>query len=729
MTCRTLRFWGVAEAIYATLVVVLVAGYVPWKTPVVNLALLGYAGLHAISAPGLLLQTRVGYRVSVAAGILGLAAAVVTCAGLLASWAYLQAISGDFGHGASLGALLCASIVLQILGLYPALKLRALLRREVRSDLGLGPGAVRVICWMLTIPPLLALLIFCYYRIDRLDPLSNDGRAQVISYLRAALNHASRPAMPALEGLPVGKGPLYVTLWHGGQVEARVTGTGPDLKAAVRQAAEALLTSLEKPDGQGIRGRLKIDRIVGISPVLSKAAPILALSVNPGCDGLRRHVGDPLLSSLLPDDLLKEQVFGVSSLFPGIRELRIGLNGGPVLERLGSSGGRLERLHTESWVEYEGSALPVLRGNTPGPASNPEEWQKAAIAGGRFILRQLKGDGRFHYSYLPLTNEHPPGNRYSMPRHAGTIYSLALLYNHTKIDRFRRGAEEALAWLEGRIQEDCGNSEQACVVRNEFAWLGSSALALVGMLEYQRSTEDKRYEQTAGRLANFVLHMQKPNGNFYHLYDAEKDRIYPDMRRMFFSEEAALALVMAHDVLKDRRYLMAAKQALDYLTGPKYDYFLGWFIYGDDHWTCIAAEQAWPHLQSTQYLDFCQGYAHFIGRLQYRPGEWDNRDYTGHYGFGALAVPGAPVTASAAEAVIATYLLSKHHGLPDESLRTQAALALDALSRDQIRLDNSWLLPHPVFAEGGFCRSLVEREVRIDFTQHAASALICGAEM
>ena len=176
--------------------------------------------------------------------------------------------------------------------------------------------------------------------------------------------------------------------------------------------------------------------------------------------------------------------------------------------------------------------------------------------------------------------------------------------------------------------------------------------------------------------------------------------------------------------------LRAAERALDYLTGPKYEgYFLGRFIYGADHWTCIAAEEAWPRLRSRQYLDFCSGYSRFIGRLQYQPGQWNNRDFEGHYGFSALAVPGAPVAASAAEAVVSAYELSEHHGRPDAVLRRQVELALGALLRDQVRLDNAWLMPSPARARGAIRRSLVEQDVRIDFTQHAASALIRGAAL
>ena len=74
-------------------------------------------------------------------------------------------------------------------------------------------------------------------------------------------------------------------------------------------------------------------------------------------------------------------------------------------------------------------------------------------------------------------------------------------------------------------------------------------------------------------------------------------------------------------------------------------------------------------------------------------------------------------------------MLSRYHRRPDPALREQVAWTLDALVRDQIRLDNSWLMPRAAVARGGIRQSLVEQRIRIDFTQHAAAALLRGAEM
>ncbi len=715
--------------IYAVIIAWVAVVYIPWKTPLANAGLLIYAAIHGAAGPGLWLGRRWGWRLALAGGLLGLVAAVIVTSGLLASWAYLRGVFGDFGEGASLAALLFATVALQVLGLFPALQLRALLRREVRDDLGAGKGLVGAVLGLVAVPFVLAAIVFLTYRLSPVPPVSPEGRDQAIRHLRAAAEGRERPAVAALEEIDVGAGPVFVTLWRAGRKVGRVSGEGADLAEAVRRAGDALAElaeSEEIPERALKEGRIKVDRVAAAGPVASEWGPILALSINPGRDGLRRCSGDRC-RALLPDDLVADQRFGAAPLIPGIREIRLGLHTEPVLEELDGPG-RLERIRTESWVSYQGRALPVVRGNTPAPGEGPDAWREAAEAGGDFILRQIRRDGRFHYIYDPLTGRHPGGGAYSLPRHAGTVYALALISGHTGERRFRRGAERAIAWLGGQIPERCGHLEGACVARAGQAWLGSTALTVVGLLEYQRRTGDERYAGTARRLVDFIREMQRPNGDFHHLYRLDRERIDPEPRSMFYSEEAALALVMAHEVLGDQGDLDAAERALDYLTSRKYDFFLGRFIYGADHWTCIAAEEAWPRLRSPQYLEFCRGYADFMGRIQYQPGAWNNTDFTGHYGFSALMVPQAPAAAGFTEAIISAYDLSRHHGEPDPELRDQAALALNALTRDQIRPANAWLMRSPRRATGGIRRSLVESEIRIDFTQHAASALIRGSE-
>lgn len=718
-----LRFWALADTVYAVAIALIALFVIPWKTEMANIALLLYALLHGTGAPWLFKARKTGYRLSVVSGMLGLLGAVVVCAGLFSSFAYLFGIFGDLGYGTAIGALLIASLAMQILGLYPALKLKTLLGGEVRRHFDFGPKILFAIAGLWSIPPVLALVVFFFFELNPVAPLSQNAKNQTAAYMRAALDGALRPEPIALRGIPLGPGPLYATLWQRGEIMARAWSSADNLDAAVREVADRLLAKLK---GRGNQGILKIDRVVAVGKIIESPEPFMALSVNPGREGLRRRNGHPS-EILLPDDMVRDQVFGTAPLVPGIRELRLGLDTDWVWRKLGPERGPVDRVRVESFIENKGRALPVVRSNTRSDNRGPLAWRQAALSGGDFILRQLMDDGRFYYRYLPIEDARDKGRRYSLPRHAGTVYSLALLYGHTGEERFARGAKKAIEWLEAQIDKECGTEGRACVVSRGRATLGAAALTAVGMLEYERKTRDSRFRSTMRGLMEFVLMMQRKNGDFNHAFEPREDFIDTEKRTMFYSEEAALALVMAHEVLGDERYLRAAERALDYLTGPKYDYFLGRFIYGADHWTCIAAEEAWPRLKSPRYLEFCEGYAKFITRLQYAPNSWSNEDFEGHYGFGAFMVPQAPAAAGFTEAVLSTHDLKEHHGKQAPRLLAQASGALDALARDQIRPDNAWLMPNPDAALGGIRRSLVEQEIRIDFTQHAVSALIRGA--
>ncbi|MFN3196860.1 MAG: hypothetical protein ACE366_00390 [Bradymonadia bacterium] len=730
----TLKTWGVISIVHGLVMVLATWFGIPWKSPMIN-TLLIVLGLGGIVAGVLQWRGgRLGWRAGQVVASIWLVLGTLIIGGLLMSWAYLKGIYGDFGRGGAIASMLVALVAFLVIALVPTLHLRALLRKEMRLAFGAGDKikAAALIIALLPLP--VAWWAHSQHHLaPEVPALSAAGQLQAVQLLKARMQGADLPPTPDLDGAPMGPGPVYVSLWGRGELAARVGAESTDLKSALLAAADTLKDHPVLTGKRLARHTLKIDRVVAKGPVLSSAGPILALSVNPGLDGLRRAPGadelpvqlDPFVA--LPDDMIQADVFGAAPLVPGIRELRLGLDVDQVLPRLANDGAPIERLRLESWVSAGQKVLPVVRGNTPGPEPGPVAWRNAAIRGGDFVRRQIRKDNRFHYQYLPYTDHHPGGANYSIPRHAGTVYSLALLFGETGHKRFKQSAERAILWLGEQTHEGCLNDGDRCVVKGGVAMLGSTALTLVGMLEYQRRTGDTRYAEQARSLLKYVMALQQPNGEFQHKVIVGKRQIDPSYKGMFYSEEAALALVMAHKILGDDTYLAAAERALNYLTGPKYDFFLGRFVYGADHWTCIAAEEAWPTLKHDQYFDFCKGYADFIALMQYPQEGWQNADFRGHYGFGALLVPQAPAAAGFTEAIVSTYRLSRHRGAPDPELKAQMSHALDALVRDQLRFDNAWLVKRPLSAVGGFRRSLVESEVRIDFTQHALSALIRGA--
>ena len=381
--------------------------------------------------------------------------------------------------------------------------------------------------------------------------------------------------------------------------------------------------------------------------------------------------------------------------------------------------------------------LPLYRGIPARPPLTRKALHDAALSGARFLIAHLAANGRYIYEHdlTTGTQTDPKSLSYSMPRHAGTTYFMAEVYRITKEPWLREPIERAFAHLaelmaNGRCASTLpdGTAIDCIMDRGErVAALGSTALAVVALAEYQRATGDTRYMPVATKLAAFLLWMQRPDGSFRHIYDPKTRRPDDSKQELYYSGEAALALARMHVVTKDPRYAQAAERALDWLV-DWYDFFMGGFFYGEEHWTCIAAEAIWPTVKKPAYRDFCHGYGKFLREQQAEVGEHpDEDDFAGAYGFTPFLVPYNTPAGSRTEAMISAYKLGVYHGTPDADVRAQIEAALAYALGQQIRPDNDFAAVGP--ALGGVPSSPIDRSVRIDFVQHVCSAMIRAAEL
>jgi hypothetical protein len=790
---RTLRFWAVTDGVYGAAVAYMSILAVPWKTPAINVLAMFYGAAVIMGAPFLATGARWAYRLAIATSLAGLAGAVLAITGLVASWAYLRAIYGPFGAGAALVSLFIAGCVFQVLGLYPALRLRALWRSDMRAQLGDGasspPSAILVIILCVSLPAVAGATVAARYGIGAAPAIDPKAAHAALAAVRSRLEgHAFTHHLPALTSLPPGEGPLYVSLVAGGETIATSAGEGETLAAAVWEAAETLA---QNPGAvsQARAGRLRLDRTIGRAALGATSGLWLALGLDPGRDGLRSLPPDPAATKgvppspplvLLPGDLVQAQIFGATPLLPFLHELRLGADTAWLADRLAppdpppgeearpsdthedaAGGGKngvdddkgaaaagddgdasdaeapgvtpvaFERLRFESWIECPRGACRLVRGGTALDDETLPALRTAMNEAGAYIVRRQGPDGTFDYVYDPVIGESLPSS-YSLPRHAGTVYSLSQLAGFTRNPTVAAAAANGLVWMFSHVFFACGHpgADFACVREAERARLGTTALMVIAVLQYRHAMGEFRHDPLARALGGFLLAMQKSNGDFHHVYLPGKKAVdLSAAPQMFASEEAALALVMLARDLGDPAFLRAAERALDHLTGPKYDFFLGRFTFGVDSWTCMAAEAAaeLPSLRHRRYLDFCLGYSAFLTRLQFDADAPEG--FAGHYGFSPLMVPQAPATAGFSEAMGAVANLARHHGRPDSALERHLVRGLFALARDQIRPGNDHVARNPAEARGGIRRSLVESQIRIDFVQHALSALLRGVSL
>jgi hypothetical protein len=589
------------------------------------------------------------------------------------------------------------------------------------------------------LPAVTYVAVYQRYRLELPAPLPGADQQRIIGTLRAALDAAgsaqgARPAAPDAAGGLDPAGPLWVTVFLDGDPLFRTRQDQGPLSSRVQAAGRALEADpgLSRLDAAARRrARIKVDLTLARGPVLSSVPLLFAKSVDPGRDGLGLTLGQRT-AYLLPDDLLGKQLLAGHRPFFFMHEFRTGLDLPAVVDLLAE---QLEvtreqwrvsrrsyfRFRVQSFVEHNGRALPVIRGRVPVQRIDRATVRRAVLRATRYVMRQLRPDGRFEYIYYPLDDRHSPPGEYSLPRHAGTTWFLSLAYRTLKLPKIRRVARVAIDYLgQHAVPSQCEQTPYACVGNADYADLGSAALAVVAIAEYQQGTGDGRFLGLARRLGRFLLWMQKDNGDFCHQYNPTTRQKNCHDVLLYYSGEATLALAKLAQLTGDRRYARPLERALDFLTGEKYDFFLGQFFISEDHWTCIAAEAAYGVIDKDQYARFCHAFARLNRRAQVTDPRSDLR--------GALTVtpffmPHNTPAGSRTEANVGTYLLSRKRGEPLQDVRQTVLRSLRYLVDQQIRPESAYLLPAPERAVGGMMQTPVRAAVRIDYVQHAAAAM------
>jgi hypothetical protein len=612
------------------------------------------------------------------------------------------------------------------------------------------------------------LAVYAWARMPQVAPLAPARRAELVRALRAVVDTGAAPTLASAKEALRGVGaPAIVSLYDGGAAALRVVLDGD--AAPLADAARAVAADVRT------RGRIKVDLVQARAPLATRLALALAFGVEPGVDGAGVTL-DGRDVFLTADDLVAAELFGAQPLPP--TEVRAGLDGRALFGRLAHAAGvsaaewtrarkSFFRFRGDSFVESAAhdATLAAERGHAVREvAPTAANLLAAAVAGGRYLVAH-EHDGRFGYEYYTLHDQEAPlGADYSLPRHAGGAWFLAQLYARAHDVAFEAGARAALDLLATQTPPGCDGA-LACVGAPDAQRVetGAAAMALVAVSEYLAATRAHdatdveaaraRFAAWGARLAAFVRAMQRDDGGFCHFY-APATRTRDERTQVLYaSGEATYALarwaaVVADDPLGPAHAHAAddvrIARAIDALTHEYDRHFAGQFYFGEDHWTCLAGDVAWPRLDGAaraRVARFCGDFAAFLRRGQFAPDEAITRahaDFRGGYGFTPLAPPHHTPAASRTEAAISAWTMRRALGgrpdanggaNEDRALRAQIDAGVRYLLRHQLTSDDGWLMPNPTAASGGFLMSDVDRHVRIDFVQHACSALLRAAEM
>ncbi|MGD8825214.1 MAG: hypothetical protein PVI24_09555 [Myxococcales bacterium] len=680
-------------------------------------------GLLVLSAIGLFHGGRWGRFMARLASFYQLGFLAVLIGGFVASVTYLWGLYGEVGTGIAALFLLILAVLLEVMGLLPIFKLRAIGVLEHQSQrlarTGLGGAALVTIIGVAS-----CFAIYARASYDPWEPLPYEAKAALSGGVLAVLR--DEPSRLA-SAYPELSAHWVVRVYRQGRLEARIEAHG--------DAQDVLDAVGDRYQGTMRSGRIGIviDRVVGETSIETGVPLLAALSVVPGLDGITGEV-DGTRAAITPQELLLSRMLTAQTPIRFVPDFKAGVNLEQAKRRLCQHAGRkqdcevttLRRARTESWARYRGETFELYRGR-PAETHSPtaSKARSGALSAGQYVLRAQQGDGRFVYKYFPQTGKKSI-EPYDIPRHAGTTWFLLQLADRTQKPSVLRAAEKSLDWLEAQLRP-CG-SGSLCLPSGDTASLGVQALPLIAFATHANSTGSDRYASTIHQLAQVVLGLQKDDGDFDFTRDAHTGRPLPGPRAFYAAGQAALALALAGEATGNPRYLDASRRALDFMSGPYWSFFASDLFFIEEHWTCLAADEVHRLFEDPRHAELCLEIASFYRHLQHRKGATGFPDYVGGVGFSPFFPPHTTPTASRAEALIAAYRISERLGRPDAALRQGIEDAVGFLLHNQYQARDTYPFQSNL-AVGGVPWNYLDPMIRVDTVQHAGTVMLHGVSV
>jgi hypothetical protein len=478
-----------------------------------------------------------------------------------------------------------------------------------------------------------------------------------------------------------------------------------------------------------------IDLVKAVKP-LEQGVPLLdALEVRPGLDGVCEEQ-----RCLTAWQLTLSDVFSANHPLPSLPDVSYGFSTEAVRHALGSSraaAGRgidgFVRVETESFSADQSGVHRLQRTRTTPPALSAHGVEQAVAAAQHFIIDAQERDGTFRYSLNPTTGDEDKATL-NLPRQAGTAFALCELGHGPRLRRTVKRALRAFSPTEKEFGE-----VSALQDHGQYG-LGKSALPLLAMLRC-RDLAGRENDRLIGQLGRLVLELQRDNGSFYPAFDAKTRRGAGDHEILYAAGQAVLGLVLLEQHLEELKggsaeplpeastLKRAIDAAMSFYGGPYWPKPLRNFFFFEEGWHCLAARQALSSHRNDAYEQLCIDYVGSRTRFVARPSDTAEPNFVGGYGVSDLFPPRNTATAGTGEALNAAIMIKQKRGLPVEEDKAVLRDLVTFLLRAQWSESGCYACRRPQQVVGGFSQQLAAPDIRIDYVQHAMSAIGHGGKL
>ncbi len=512
----------------------------------------------------------------------------------------------------------------------------------------------------------------------------------------------------------------YVTKKGAPHAVCLQAGSSRELRAHLKR----VLTRRARPGATVV-----IDLVKAVKP-LSRRLPLIdALEVRPGLDGVCEG------SNCLPAwQLTLSDAFSENHPLPSMPEVSYGFSTEAVRKALGSpaqtAGSGIDglvRIETESFSADSNGVHRLIRTRTTPPALSAMGIQQAVTAAQRYIIDAQEADGTFRYSLDPTTGVEDKATL-NLPRQAGTTYALCELGQGARV---RTTVKRALFAFEPN--EDKSGDVSALRDGTEHG-LGKSALPLLAMLRC-RGLVGPENDRLIGQLSRLMFKLQRDDGSFYPAFDLGARRGSGQGEVMYAAGQAVLSLVLLEQQLDSLKGTAAEplppatgiKAALDramaYYGGPYWPKPLRDFFFFEEGWHCLAARHALSSHRNDGYERLCVDYVGSRLRYVARAADSSEPNFVGGYGLSDLFPPRNTATSGLGEALNAAITIKQKRGLPVDDDKALLRDLVSFLLRAQWSEAGCYACAKPSNVVGGFSQQLASPGIRIDYVQHAMSAI------
>jgi hypothetical protein len=565
------------------------------------------------------------------------------------------------------------------------------------------------------------------HRLAEVEPLSTDEMRLALEAARAAFERGrggeAAAGGEAAIGRPVG-GPVFVSVYVPGRPgegpfvgrwAPETSGASAPLGRALEEAGRAAGAAIAKArvsKEKLARARVKVDLVGPSGSLWSRASWYLDWVVAPGVDGLNVRRGD------------KEAWALPSRAVERGESTRKALDG---LDReLGGSADATRRFRSFSFVEGvegEPGPLPLYRGNVLRAGVDEAVLRQSLLEAGAFLSRSVLADGRYCYTYE--AGRDGCDEDYNLLRHAGTTYSLFQLYREFRDPSFLAAAEKATAWLRKQTRPVEGDAGRAYLLEGDKAKLGAVGLSLLAFVERERAVGDGADRQLMTRLADFVRSQQRDDGYFASYFNWGPRANVPSDNSIYYPGEALLGLVRLYGIDPQPRYLECAVRGSEFLVKKRWRWGGVELYVPPDAWLT----QALAELDAIAPAEWVRQYAYEIVKTteltMLRLDEGAPIDLAGGPAEGPV-LPHVTPAGSRNEGLTAAYRMAVRTGAGERAASIKATSLASARFQlgQQFRPANSYFLPNPERARGGFRSAPHQLDVRIDYVQHNVTGLL-----